>query len=108
MELAVRPITIFFVIFFGIFVSFAAFAMDSASYLPADANLDTSIPSPESQLGWEPGDWRIHHPALVQYLHTLAEKSDRVTIKVTGQTYEQRPLLQVIISSEENQVQLES
>jgi len=104
----VRLITIFLVIFFGIFVSSAAFAMDSASYLPADANLDTSIPSPESQLGWEPGDWRIHHPALVQYLHTLAEKSDRVTIKVTGQTYEQRPLLQVIISSEENQLKLES
>ena len=103
-----RPITIFVAVFFGIFVSSAAFAMSSASYLPADADLDTSIPSPESQLGWEPGDWRIHHPALVQYLHTLAEKSDRVSIKVTGRTYEQRPLLQVIISSEENQSKLES
>ena len=103
-----RPITIFLGVFFGIFVSSAAFAMSSASYLPADADLDTSIPSPESQLGWEPGDWRIHHPALVQYLHTLAEKSDRVSIKKTGHTYEQRPLLQVIISSEENQSKLES
>jgi hypothetical protein len=82
--------------------------MSSAEYLPAGADLDTSIPSPETQLGWEPGDWRIHHPALVQYLHTLAEKSNRVSIKVTGQTYEQRPLLQVIISSEENQAKLES
>jgi hypothetical protein len=108
MELAVRLITIFLGVFFGIFVSSAAFAMSSESYLPADADLDTSIPSPESQLGWEPGDWRIHHPALVQYLHTLAEKSDRVSIKVTGHTYEQRPLLQVIISSEENQAKLES
>ena len=103
-----RPITIFLGVFFGIFVSSAAFAMGSASYLPADADLDTSIPSLDSQLGWEPGDWRIHHPALVQYLHTLAEKSDRVSIKVTGHTYEQRPLLQVIISSEENQSKLES
>ena len=92
----------------GLLVSSASFAMSSASYLPMDADLDTSIPSPESQLGWEPGDWRIHHPALVQYLQTLAEKSDRVSIKETGRTYEQRPLLQVIISSEENQAKLES
>ena len=103
-----RPITIILGIFFGLFANPAAFAKPSASYLPADADLDTSIPSPESQLGWEPGDWRIHHPALVQYLHTLAAKSDRVSIKVTGHTYEQRPLLQVIISSEENQSKLES
>lgn len=103
-----RPITIFPGILFGIFLSSAAIAMSSASYLPSGADLDTSIPSPESQLGWEPGDWRIHHPALVQYLYTLAEKSDRVSIKVTGYTYEQRPLLQVIISSKENQSKLES
>lgn len=103
-----RPITTFLGIIFGIFLSSSTFAMSSAAYLPPDADLDTSIPSPESQLGWEPGDWRIHHPALVQYLHTLAEKSDRVSIKVTGHTYEKRPLLQVIISSEENQQKLES
>ncbi len=92
----------------GIYVNSVAFAMTSAQYLPADANLDASIPSPESQTGWEPGDWRIHHPALVQYLFNLAEKSDRVSIKVTGYTYEQRPLLQLVISSEENQSKLES
>ena len=41
-------------------------------YLPADSDLDPGIPSPESQLGWEIGDWRIQHPLLVQYLYTLA------------------------------------
>ena len=93
---------------FGFLLSASSFAMTSAEYLPADAQLDTSIPSPESQLGWEPGDWRIQHPSLVRYLYTLAEKSDRVSIKVTGHTYQQKPLLQVIISSEENQSKLES
>ncbi len=92
----------------GTLVSTVSLATTSAEYLPADADLDTSIPSPESQLGWEPGDWRIHHSSLVQYMYTLAEKSDRVSIKVTGYTYEQRPLLQVIISSEENQSKLEA
>jgi len=105
----VRIITNYFgILIFGVFTIFSANAMESAAYLPADADLDTSVPSPESVLGWEVGDWRIHHPLLVQYMRTLAEKSDRVSIKVTGYTYEQRPLLQIIISSEENQSKLES
>jgi len=44
----------------------------------------------------------------VQYMNTLAEKSDRVSIKVAGYTYEQRPLLQMVISSAENQGKLEA
>jgi hypothetical protein len=91
----------------GILLSSITLAMTSAEYLPEDANLDTSIPSPESVFGWEPGDWRVHHPDLVRYLYTLAESSDQVSIKVTGYTYEQRPLLQLIISSEENQSKIE-
>ncbi|MFC1702364.1 hypothetical protein ACFL1J_06460 [Pseudomonadota bacterium] len=103
-----RYLTNFLGIFLGCTVSFSALAMTSAEYLPADAQLEPSIPSPGSQLGWEPGDWRIQHPSLVQYMYTLAATSARVSIKVTGYTYEQKPLLQVIISSEENQSKLES
>ncbi|MBT8070440.1 MAG: peptidase M14 [Gammaproteobacteria bacterium] len=83
-------------------------AKPSVEYLPVDADMDFSLTPPEAQLGWEPGDWRIQHPALVQYMYTLAEQSDRVSIKVTGHTYEQKPLLQVIITSPENQANLES
>ena len=83
-------------------------AKPSVEYLPADADMDSSLTPPEAQLGWEPGDWRIQHPALVQYMYTLAEQSDRVSIKVTGRTYEQKPLLQVIITSPQNQANLES
>ena len=95
-------------LFLGLTIHCAAFGKPSAAYLPPDADLDMSIPSPESQLGWEPGDWRIQHPSLVQYMYTLAEKSDRVSIKVTGYTYEQKPLLQLIITSPENHANLES
>lgn len=103
-----RLLSVFLGIFIGCTVSSAVFAKASAEYLPADADLDTSIPSPESQLGWEPGDWRIQHPSLVQYMYTLAETSDRVSIKVTGYTYEHKPLLQVIITSKENQANIET
>ena len=103
-----RLLTVLTGIFLSLLVTSTAFGKTSAEYLPADADLDTSIPSPESQLGWEPGEWRIQHPALVRYMYTLAETSDRVSIKVTGQTYEQKRLLQIIITSEENQLKLES
>ena len=52
----------------GILISGMTLAMPSAEYLPADADLDSSIPSPESIFGWEPGDWRVHHPDLVRYM----------------------------------------
>jgi hypothetical protein len=108
MESVVRSFTIILGVFLGFFVSQNVLGKPSVEYLPATANMDTSIPSPESQLGWEPGDWRIQHPSLVQCMHTLAEKSDRVSIKVTGYTHENKPLLQLVISSEENQSKIES
>lgn len=92
----------------SILASSNAYAMKSAEYLPADADLDTSVPAPESVLGWEPGDWKIDHSKLVQYMQALDQASDLVSSKVTGYTYEQRPLLQVIITSKENQANLEA
>ena len=92
----------------GIVTTTSVLAMESAGFLPADADMDNSVPSPESVFGWQVGDWRIQHPMLVQYMHQLAAESDRVSVKLTGYTYEQRPLLQVIISSAENQAKLET
>ena len=107
MDLAMRLITVAFGLLLGLVLSSITLATSSTDYLPDDANLDSNIPSPESVLGWEPGDRRIDHSTLVQYMNTLAEQSERVSIKVTGRTYEQRPLLQVIITSKENQAKLE-
>lgn len=89
-------------------VSSSGFSMESAKYLPDDADLDTSIPSPESVLGWEPGDWKVDHSTLTRYMQELDKASDLVSSKVIGYTYEQRPLMQVIITSKENQANLES
>ena len=108
MELAVHLATIVLGFFFSFCVVSNVLGKPSVSYLPPGANMDLSIPSPEFQLGWEPGDWRIQHPSLVQYMNTLAMASDRVSIKITGHTYEQKPLLQLIITSPENQAKLES
>ncbi len=83
-------------------------ARSAQEYLPPDADLDPSIPTPESVLGWNVGDWHVGHDKLVHYMYALAAASPRVSIKVTGYTYERRPLLQLAITSAENQGNLES
>ena len=85
-----------------------ASARTALEYLPPDSNLDPGIPTPESVLGWDVGDWHVSHDKLVQYMHALAAASPRISVKVIGYTHEQRPLLQLAITSEANQQKLES
>jgi len=83
------------------------FALSAAEYLPPDANPDPTVPTPESVLGWEVGDWHVSHDKLVHYMQALAASSPRVSIKEIGRTHEQRPLLQLVISSAANQDKLD-
>jgi hypothetical protein len=90
-----------------LFLSFGLEARTSRDYLPPDADLDP-VPPPESVLGWEVGDWHVSHDKLVAYMQALAAASPRVSIKVIGHTHEQRPLLQLAITSSANQPRLEA
>ena len=92
---------------FLIVLSGHLYARTAAEYLPADADPDPAVPTPASVLGWNVGDWHVSHDKLVHYLYALAEASPRVSIKEKGRTHEQRPLLQLAISSEDNQQRLE-
>ena len=83
-------------------------ARSTAEYLPLDADPDPAVPTPESVLGWDVGDWHTSHDKLVHYMYALAAASPRVSIKVIGYTHEQRPLLQLAITTPENQQQLET
>ena len=83
-------------------------ARSTQDYLPPDTDPDPGIPTPESVLGWDVGDWHVGHDRLVQYMQTLAAASPRVSIKVIGYTHEQRPLLQLAITSAANQGKLET
>ena len=75
-------------------------------YLPA-IEYDSSIPTPESFLGWQIGDWHISHDLQQQYMKELAESSDRIVLREYGRTYEGRPLLHLIITSPENHARLD-
>ncbi len=71
-----------------------------------DLKFDTSIPTPEQVLGFEVGEWHVSHDKLVEYMKAVATASDRVTLEVTGYTYEHRPLLLLTITSVANHSRL--
>lgn len=75
-------------------------------YLP-DIKYDPDIPTPESFLGYQIGEWHISHDQQLFYLRALAAASPRVTITEYARTYENRPLVYLTITSEANHGRLE-
>lgn len=82
--------------------------VDLSYYLPQGVNYDSKIPTPKSVIGHEVGEWHITHDKLVQYMYTLADASDRITIENRGKTFEDRPLLLLKITSPKNHTNLEA
>ena len=76
--------------------------VDLNYYLPENHTYDRSIPTPESIIGHEVGEWHITHDKLVQYLQVLSEVSDRISLESRGETFEGRPLLLLTITSPRN------
>ncbi|TVQ68196.1 MAG: zinc carboxypeptidase [Balneolaceae bacterium] len=77
-------------------------------YLPADVTYNSDIPVPSDILGYEVGEWHATHDAVVNYMKALADASDRVTLTEYARSYEQRPLLLLVITSPENHARIES
>ncbi len=81
--------------------------VDLSYYLPSGISYDPAIPTPESVIGHEIGQWHVSHDKLVGYMYAVAEASDRVTIAEYGRTYENRPLLLLTVTSPANQQRID-
>lgn len=68
--------------------------------------LNSSLPTVQQVLGFNVGQWHLRHDQIQRYMELLAERSPRVQLEVIGYTHEQRPLLQLVISSERNLARL--
>ncbi len=82
--------------------------VDASYYLPQDVSYNKNIPTPESIIGHQVGEWHVTHDKLVQYMHELAKASDRISIEITGKTFEDRPLLLLTITSKSNHNNLDN
>ncbi|WP_343857707.1 M14 metallopeptidase family protein [Aliiglaciecola litoralis] len=91
-----------------LFTHVNVFAMSDLDYLPQSIQYDPAIPKPAEVLGSPVGTWHVRHDQLVEYMRVLAQHSDRVTIKETGRTHENRPLLLLTITSPQNQANIAS
>ncbi|MCH8270987.1 MAG: hypothetical protein IH985_07225 [Planctomycetes bacterium] len=71
------------------------------------ATLDSSIPTPESIIGYPVGSKAVRYDELVRYLEALAAASDLVTLSTHGMTHEGRLLYHVTITSVANHARLD-
>ncbi|WP_347925007.1 M14 family metallopeptidase [Pontimicrobium sp. SW4] len=76
--------------------------VDLSYYLPQNVTYNQNIPTPESIVGHQVGEWHITHDKLAQYMYALANASDRITIESRGSTFEDRPVLLLTITSPKN------
>ncbi len=81
---------------------------DLSYYLPQNITYNKNIPTPDSIIGHQVGEWHITHDKLVQYMYALAEASERIEIEDRGKTFEDRPLLLLTVSSPKNLKNIES
>jgi len=75
-------------------------------YLPVE-NYQPEIPTPESVIGHQVGEWHLTHDKLTAYLSLLAGQSDRVIMQEYARSWENRPLFHLIITSPANHARLE-
>ncbi len=81
---------------------------DLAYFLPTDVSYNPAIPTPASVIGHEVGEWHVSHDKLVNYMMALDKASERISLEVTGYTYEARPLLLLTITSPKNHQNIEN
>ena len=67
---------------------------------------DSSIPTPESVLGYRIGEFLTDHLQMVDYIHKLAEATDRVQVFHYGKSVERRDMYLVVIGLPENMERL--
>ncbi len=94
------------VLLLGSYFQITAQSVDLNYYLP-DIPLNEAISTPEEFLGYQVGDWHVSHDQLHYYMKHVASQSDRIVINEIGRTHENRPLLNLIITSPENHSKLD-
>ncbi|HEX8328905.1 MAG TPA: zinc carboxypeptidase, partial [Hymenobacter sp.] len=84
-----------------------AMAQNSYFFPGAQANtFDSKIPTPEQFLGYPIGSHYTRTDQIVAYLRELDRVSDRVSLRVLGNTFEERPQVVATITMPENQQNL--
>ena len=66
------------------------------------------VPTPDEYLGYTLGDRFTSHQRILDYFTELTRKSDLITMRQIGETYEHRPLTLATITSAKNRAALDA
>ncbi|APZ44830.1 zinc carboxypeptidase [Polaribacter reichenbachii] len=92
-----------------IFTFFFSYLSFSQSYFYKEyAPFNENIPSPEEFLEYGIGDYHTRHDLVVAYITKLSELSNNAILQPYGKTNENRKLINLVISSQNNLKNLEN
>lgn len=98
-------ISIFFLVIFTVSIVKSQESMNY--YLPQDITYNKNIPSPEDFFKMQMGEWHLTYDQVLSYLKEIDRLSDRAILAEYARTYENRPLVNLVFSSEGNMKNLE-
>jgi hypothetical protein len=100
-----KNITVFF-FFFLLFTN--VHSQESLNwFLPGDIKYNPDITTPEVFFGQQLGEWHLTHEQILNYIKEIARESNRAVLQEYARSYENRPLVQLIFTSAENQGKLD-
>lgn len=76
-------------------------------FLPDDVTYDKNVPTPEAYFNQQMGQWHLTYDQVLNYMNEIARISDRAVIREYARSYENRPLVHLIFTSEQNQNRLD-
>jgi hypothetical protein len=95
-------------LFIFIFLGRQLNAQENMNYfVPDDVALNPGIPTPESFFHQKMGERHLNYEQVLSYLNEIARLSERVVIREYARSYENRPLVHLIFTSEENHLKLD-
>ncbi|MCU0449768.1 MAG: zinc carboxypeptidase [Bernardetiaceae bacterium] len=102
------PILCLLGLFLALASGFGRPALAQADYFyPGAGRMNPAIPTPEQFLGYPLGSHHTRYDQVVAYFKELDRLSDRATFQVIGQTYEQRPLVVLTVTSPAHHARLD-
>ena len=76
-------------------------------YLPDSVSYNPTVPTPQSVLGFVPGEWHVSYDKLLFYAQAIAAASPRIQLVKQGRSYEGRHTVLLVVTSEANHTRLE-
>jgi hypothetical protein len=92
----------------SIFLFVISTAQEKPGYfLPENVRYNKAIPTPEQFFNQQMGEWHLTHDQVLFYVKEIAQISDRAIVYEYARSWENRPLVHLVFTSEKNQKKLD-